>query len=309
MLIRNKVRNIDKYLTHLGDAVNYYLGVPLSELDQQSILNLGFTFPANAGESILPPSRGPAGRRNIKGYEIVQRHLPKETMYRQIQWSWKERHGRDTIDRVGIKDVAYQRYPRVQVPPYGVELSVRESPARVLYVAAGPFSIGEDTIKAANSANLLVELLGCFEVLDQALTSWLPAVTRRMNWSFLPPGESPWLNAQGPLRVLLDRQSRGNQPVIKARFDAVGAYEPEFVGVGRGGLLGYVAFGFPRRGICLLESCQTNNATYVLNETGWEEISQMTKAEILNSDAHQARLIHNRGWFDGLSDLFSRAPG
>jgi hypothetical protein len=53
-----------------------------------------------------------------------------------------------------------------------------------------------------------------------------------------------------------------------------------------------------------LESVKVNNATYVLRND-WESISQLTKAEILNNDLHETRIVHNKNWYSNLAELFN----
>ncbi|OZO59867.1 hypothetical protein CG699_03840 [Escherichia coli] len=43
------------------------------------------------------------------------------------------------------------------------------------------------------------------------------------------------------------------------------------------------------------ESSQCNNATYILNNN-WQQLSQLTKAEILDGNLHHARVIHRVNW-------------
>jgi hypothetical protein len=54
-------------------------------------------------------------------------------------------------------------------------------------------------------------------------------------------------------------------------------------------------FGFENKDFFILESIYTGNATYVLGEN-WEEISKLSKDEILNQDLHQERIIHYQNW-------------
>ena len=55
----------------------------------------------------------------------------------------------------------------------------------------------------------------------------------------------------------------------------------------------------------ILECVHFGNATYVFGDD-WEILSQMTKAEILNSDLQQDRLIHRENWDRSLAGLFRR---
>lgn len=302
-----RTRNIKRYLGHLSTGQVYYLGLPISADVKVILTELGFSNPLRAGESILPPaSSGAASRRNANGIEIIHPDKPKETRYRQIEWTWTEFRGRDQrAVKTGIKDVPYLRYPRTVLPPYSIELEIRQRMDGNFFLTTGPFHVQLDKdVRATSTANMLIETFQAFEVLDENLISWLPTNTKRLNWELLPPGRNPWANARPALNSIVSRQAMGNQPVIQARFDAVGQHSPEFVAVGLNGFSDYIVFGFPSQRICILESCQVNNATYVLNSEDWEEISQKSKVEILDARAHRTRLIHTRGWFAELADLF-----
>lgn len=106
----------------------------------------------------------------------------------------------------------------------------------------------------------------------------------------------PWEKLQRLLKPIVDRQPDGNRAVIDKRHETISAYNPEFVAVGQGGFDGYVIFGFPSKSLFILESTQVNNATYVLDRN-WEDLSAMTKAELLNNNLHKKRLIHRENWF------------
>jgi hypothetical protein len=106
----------------------------------------------------------------------------------------------------------------------------------------------------------------------------------------------PWTQLQHHLRPIVEQQPDGNRAVIDKRHETISAYNPDFVAVGRGGFDGYVIFGFSSKALFILESTQVNNATYVLDRD-WEELSSMTKAELLDNDLHRERLIHRKSWF------------
>ena len=308
MIVNRKTRNINGHLTHLNVGDEYFVGLPVNSISVEMLQRLGFEIPVHNGQSILPSAkRGAASRRNAEGFDIVHRDLPKETKYRQISWSWTEYHGRDKVEKTGVKDVPYLRYPRTRIPPYAVEIQVHTRMDGTAFIVSGPFKVREDLdLVATNTANVFREQLGGFEVLNPALETWIAAPIRRLNWELLPAGRSPWASAKPAVDQIVESAAPGNRPVIAQRFAAIGGYEPEFVAIGRGGFEGYVVFGFPRYGMCLLENRQVNNATYVLAESSWMTVSQFTKAEILAGGAHRGRLIHTRGWFDELNGLLGR---
>ncbi|APA86020.1 hypothetical protein BJG93_11875 [Paraburkholderia sprentiae WSM5005] len=310
-MVNRKTRNINRDLAHLRAGERYLLGLPLNTIPDQRLKRVGLgAHPAN-GTRVLPPaSGGAASRRNANGFDIIHRDQPKETRYRQISWTWTEHHGRDTVEKTDVKDVPYLRYPRTSVSPYAVELQVQTRSDGMSFVVAGPFTVGSGLdATATNTANVFVEQFGGFEVLTLALGAWVAAPVRRVNWELLPPGRNPWLSAKPALDRIVSSAPAGNRNVIAARFAAIGGHAPDFVAVGAAGFDGYAVFGFPRQGFCLLESRQVNNATYVLSDTDWERVSQMSKAEILSAGAHQRRLIHTRNWFDELELMFTTSPG
>lgn len=310
MKFNRKTRGIAKYLTHLKPGDQYWLGLP-AEVNVGRLRELGFSVPLVAGERLLPSADGgPACRRNAQGDEIVHRDRPMETAFRQVEWHWTEFRGRyDREERSKIVDVPYERYPRTAIPPYAVELEIRAAEKDDIYVVAGPFAVTPvNDERATNTANVFVELFRQCMVLRADMTAWEKVPVRQLNWELLPPGRNPWASAQPALEPVVQKAEEGNQPVIRARFEAIGRYDPEFVAVGTGGFDGYVVFGFPRLGFCVLECRSVNNATYILNEDSWGQVSMLTKAEILDAKLHRARLVHRENWFTSVAKLLGRRP-
>ena len=303
MHINRKTRDISKFLKHLQPSNQFMLGVAIDAHIESCLIGLGFESPISPGQSLLPPkSKGPATRRNSEGFEITHRDQPMEIAYRQAEWHWKQFSGHDSFEEKSkIVDIPYKRYPRTPVPPYSVELAIKKREDGAIFVVAGPFLNNEGNLSAAtNTANMLHELFNGFEILSKDLASWISAPVRRLNWRLLPLGKNPWVSAGPVLEEMIRREPAGNQSVLRARLTAVGEKKPDFVAVGLGGFDGYTVFGFSNAGVCVLESPKVNNATYLLPMESWEAISQMTKAEILDTKAHKARLIHNRTWFADL---------
>ncbi|QOK83661.1 hypothetical protein HF906_00045 [Ralstonia solanacearum] len=308
MRIDRKTRDINRYLSHLQQGETYYLGLRVLPEHSIRIAALGFSSPITSGERMLPPARrGAASRRNADGYDIVHRDQPMETAYRQISWTYSQWHGDRQVEVTEVKDVPYNRYPRTRVAPYGLELVVSEDSTGAPCIVTGPFQVTDiQTIVATNSANMLVEQFGSFEVLDSSLQPSVSVQVRRLNWKLLPTGRNPWQSAWPSLETVIQKSRGKSRQVIEARFREVGKYAPEFIAIGLGGFDDYVVFGFASKGICVLESRFTNNATYVLAYTSWEVVSQMSKEQILSASAHEARLIHDRNWFDALAEVLGR---
>lgn len=308
MNIDRRTRDINRYLSHLNQRATYYLGLRVRPVHAARLEALGFSSPLTVGERLLPPARrGAASRRNADGFDIVHRDQPMETMYRQISWTYSQWHGDRQVEVTEVKDVPYNRYPRTRVPPYGIELEVSADPNGGHCIVTGPFQRTDaQTTVATNTANMLVEQFGSFEVFDSSLQPSIHVPVRRLNWKLLPPGRNTWQSAWPSLETVIQKSRGKSQQVIEARFVEVGKYNPEFIAIGLGGFDDYVVFGFPSKGMCVLESRFTNNATYVLAHTNWEVVSQMTKEQILSASAHEDRLIHDRNWFAALAEVLGR---
>lgn len=307
MLITKRLRKMDAVLDTFQEQGRVYL--LFSDVDAQvaRIKDLGFSVPFVAGESLLPDAKfGRGARRNANGYELIHRDQPKEIRYHQIEWTWTERHGPDLVERTGIKDRPYYRYPRTAVLPFSVELKLHKQNDDAHSIMAGPFNLTEQDAIASlqNAIHMFVELFGHCRVV--ANIDDIPAVrTRQLNWEILPVGKRPWEETERALQRLIERSKPNEQPVLQARFDEILAYHPDLIATGRGGFARYVVHGWTKQHVYLLESMQVNNATYVLNED-WEAVSKATKAEILHADAHEARLIHREQWFDELRQFMEQ---
>jgi hypothetical protein len=83
--------------------------------------------------------------------------------------------------------------------------------------------------------------------------------------------------------------------VAEFRVKEITRHTPDFIAVGMGGFSDYVVFGFTDRRRYVLESPLLGNATYVFRDD-WERFAALSKAEIIQGDLQEARLIHNKRW-------------
>lgn len=293
-------------LTGLEDGTTFRVALLHIDGHREALVDAGFVE-LDIGEKVLPAVDGPVSNRNANGRTVVHRDQPMETAYRQVRWSWTEYHGPNRVEQEETKDVSYKRYPRTQLPPYAVELTIVDRDGDPIVVSDPVEYVDDNEELIVHSVNLFLELFGQCDILDVDLDPVTVPVTRRLNWTVLPEGEYPWERTREELETVVNRAPEGNRPVIWERLETIAAHEPDFTAVGRGGFAGYVVFGFEDRSIYVLESAFYGNATYVLGDD-WQRLSQLTKAELLDRDLHEQRIIHRAdSWRPAIHSLLREA--
>ena len=304
-MIINKKRivNIQLYWHLIEDENEFYIGVSdLSRFNTQ-LNRIGFSQNLELGETILPKIVGPVTRFNAEGKNNKLKDLPKETAYRQVMWKWKQFTGGGNYEEIEeIRDIPYERYQVEFMSPPSEELSVVEVDNTKMILSSRILKTEANSIKARNIFNIFFEIFGECMMLNTNLdTIKLPKVVRK-NWSVLPLGEYPFESIEEYINQGLQIVRNRNHRVIKQRVQKISSFEPNFIAVGNAGFSGYWIFGFPNKNIYILESVYPNNATYVLGEN-WENISRMSKSDILRNDFHIARLVHRISWNEEISKL------
>lgn len=307
MIIRKKrIRTINNNVR--GFRRGDHVVVALRDLDRFSneLARAGFSRNLEVGETVLPTAVGPISTFNAEGRYEIHKDQPKETAYRLGEWKWKEFRGRyDTVEKSKIVEIPYKRYPRTFIDPPSIELTIAQDDVgnKVVRSTKHNFIESNDGF-LIHIVNLFLEVFGECEILREDLTPMAPARLIRLNWEVLPQGRMPWSKLQRHLRPIVERQPQGNRAVIDKRHETISVYDPEFVAVGQGGFDGYVIFGFPSKRLYILESTQINNATYVL-DSDWEDLSCMTKAELLDNNLHSERIIHRENWFSEINRVLN----
>ena len=308
MIIKaRRIRNLDRHLHGFSHGDTIVVG--LTDLDRfsEKLQELGFSAEMREGETILPPANaGPVSDYNAEGRFKVHRDQPMETAYRTVEWHWVEWHGWDRVEQSKLVDVPYQRYPRTFIPPPSVELTLASTTDGEQIIRTPTIEyLDENYESLVHIINLFLEIFRECNVLTQNLDQILSVPLRRLNWNILPPGRRPWEQLQREIDPIVRETPEGNQPVIWQRLQTVNSYQPEFLAIGRGGFSGYVIFGFPESNLYVLECIRYGNATYVFEER-WEELSQMTKAEILSGNLQRDRIVHLANWSQRLRELMEQ---
>lgn len=260
---------------------------------------IGFDGVPEVGDSILPIANGAATAFNAHGKEIVRRDLPMETRSRMINTSWQDWHGQT---HHGIQTRDYEAYPRELIPPPEEFLTGTRKDGHIV-AASRIISRDEDESDIVNILNVFLECFPSFEIVRPDLTE--PTEVRKLHWRILPQGQYPFERARQALEDYLQRLSEDERATATERIRAITRHSPDFVAVGVGGFSDYVVFGFTGRRRYVLESPNTGNATYIFRNE-WEEISHLSKREILQGHLQEDRLIHNARWHRAVSEAIGR---
>lgn len=297
---KRRIRNLQPYLRLIPENEDFYIGLSNFNENLERIQEIGFTDNLLVNEQILPKSIGPISEYNSEGKNNILKDQEKEQYVQIREWSWDDWGGNT---HTKIVYIPRERYPREFLPPPSSELKITELENNKLLVSEClNRNNGED--KILHIINLFLEIFGECDILTNELIPPISQNTVRLNWKLLPPGEYPWERVRDEVTDIIERQPRGNQPVANYRLETITEHTPNFVAIGNGGFNDYLVFGFPEKDIFILESIRTGNATYVFDQN-WEELSQLSKKEILDNELQQERIIHREDWENNINALLN----
>jgi len=297
MIIKKKrIRNLKRNFPFLKMGEKFYFGIEINSDIENKIKRAGFNK-IEEGFSALPSAIGPISLYNSEGKFIKHKNLPKETVYYQREWHWKQWCGRgETEEKSKIVDVPRERYQRSLLAPPSVELTIAKNRNGSKIIISPLVEFKKDSeAEILHIINLLLEIFGECKVYRQDLNEIILTPVKKINWRILPKGEYPWEKLKEEIKPILKKAKQGNVGIIENRIETINNLKPDFCCIGEAGFFGYIILGFTKLNIYLAESAFYGNATYVFNEN-WRELTKRTKAEILNNNLQKDRLIHKDGW-------------
>ncbi|MBZ3935179.1 hypothetical protein [Methanimicrococcus blatticola] len=295
----NKIAFLDEYINK-----KIRIAIPYSTELNEKLERIGFTPSFEMGESVLPKKIGPATKKNAEGYEIIHKDRPKEIKISTRLWTRQEWAGRDhTREVTDLVQIPYERYPRTSILPYGVELMITKDQNNQKMITTSEILCDECNLELIkNTINMYLEIFGECHILLPNMNIIQPSQFKKLNWEILPHGQYPWEVRREQVRKFIEKASKGNRATIDFRLETINSFHPDFTAMGLNGFNGYLIFGFTDKDIYILESTVINNATYIL-EKDWEELSKLTKREILSENLHKARIIHKLSWKNDITEL------
>lgn len=302
---KTRITNLDRYLSFIPKGTRFRVSV--SAESNARLDRIGFPRDCVAGTSVLPKTSGPVSRYNAEGKVVTRRDLPKESRYiRTVIWRWKEWRGKDHEEKEDYRDIYRDCYPRELLLPPSVELSLIDLDGESFIVSPELEYQDSDKDHNLHVINLMLELFGLCEILRADLTRISIPLVTKANWRFLPTGEYPWARLKTHIAQALAKSSEDIQRIIWNRIETLKSFGPSQIYVGQGGFNDYLAYVFKEHRLVVLESIRKDNAVYVFG-LNWENVSKLSKAEILNNKLQTARIIHSKGWKSRIALLLGRS--
>ncbi|MFC7500947.1 hypothetical protein [Nocardioides sp. GCM10030258] len=253
-----------------------------------------------ASGAVLPEaSRGRWSKLNLIGRVVVRKDLPKIT--KDFGGWYTPNFGDPSKGEhyVSITREVYQKQTQhgLQMPLL-VDAQVQaDGKVKIGVRVNRAFSRNDtDSPDLHLAASLVRENLGEAHAIasDLSVDDWLQ--DQIVGWELLPVGEGcPMVTVD----EIVERVGGGLRPdkaaVLRERLDAMTAFGPTAVIVGREGFRRYVGYQF-KADLVVLENFDYGNAVYVLY-SGWETDSSRPRLELIaDPDANFDRVIHRRGW-------------
>lgn len=293
-LQQKRIRKTTKLLSDIEEGQRFILGVKINEEIEDKLkerINLAQIKP---GELLFPsPLLGRMAKRNSIGEYITDKGKPKETAYRAQEWTIKDWGGNE---HTGTSYVPYKRYPRKFIEPKELKLLVikTQNEEKIVKVNRTFQNNKQDNLDIIFAANLMLEILGIVETfnLDNSDNIVETETVETINWEILPPGEMIWESVEKRQKNLLSKSSK---TLIKERFDFINEFRPDSIKKGIGGYTGYLIFEFKKQSIFIFDSIIYGDATYIF-EDDWEQVSKLTKKEIITQSLAKERIVHNKLW-------------
>lgn len=304
MIISKKRINKLTCLEWLSEGQKIVIALSDAMRFKEKLIEMGFTENLEEGERILPKILNPTTARNAEKFYIPDKTKPKEQYYQTLWWTRRQWTGRgETTEVSEFVDIPRKRYPRIEYEPYSVELILKYDEFGELMVITDLMEYKSKNHKLVlNSINIFLTNFWECEILTDKLNTLMPVKTIRLNWEVLPQGKYPWRNIKKDLEKISEGNSKTNSKIMLDKCEYINNFKPDFRAYGKSGFRGYVIFGFNQKNLYVLESIYPNNATYVFADN-WQELSQLTKAQILNDGLQNARLIHKRNWEEDIKKI------
>lgn len=248
-------------------------------------------------EPVIPPeTSGPWARRNINGWEKLQKDLPKEPRSFTFEVPNFGDHSKGTHDITQIR----QCYQRLFIPPLQASIGVYcldDSEDETVKLA---FDLDRSILPTDENfdlallmgLNILQESTGCTGVISSELSTQEVLKERLIDWEIFPSGSR---DERKFFEKTIKRLPEDKAALVKDRREFLERLHPECLLWGASlGDTAYFGAKFSDE-LVVFENIRYGNAIYVLGEN-WETLSKLSRTELLQSTNDYTRICHSKNW-------------
>ncbi|WP_052190890.1 hypothetical protein [Chitinibacter sp. ZOR0017] len=286
-----QIRSVKSIRELVGEEKGFRIAIEI-EGNEEGVIKAGFETSFTLGDAIVPAKLGKFTAFNADGREVVRKDLPKESVSRMVWGASRDWHGNI---HTGLRRRTFEMYPREWEAAPEEHFYIAGDGAKKYVVSRGLSFSKNSEQEVLFLVNLFLETFGDYIVLDEKLANFNGVKIKKLNWAILPEGEHPFERVESFVDKIASDMSDGDKKVVGYRISTILSHKPDFVAVGRGGFHGYVVMGFAKKNLFVLESPIFGNATYVFDGE-WEDVSKLTKKQILTNQLHKFRFVHSSKW-------------
>lgn len=285
----------------LKEEDSFYVGISLHDYKSSKALSK-YKLNENPkdNEELLPAKAGPISKINLEGKWERVKPERKHIINKHIEYTRKDgiHVSFDRDFNVYVKELSSQ---------YKIKLKLIKNEYEQFFIVSPKLTFTKDEItlkKITLIINLFLEIFQSYEIFTSKIEPAL-AFHKKFDFEILPSGqfneEDVETIIEGARRFTKDEKEL---KAIKERLDYIREFKPKLAGSGTKGFYGYVAFEFPDYQLAVVESMYIDNATYVFDLNGYEELIKKDKQELINNKLFKKRIKHNDVWKQKIKLLF-----
>lgn len=281
------------------------LAIQETQIKNGEFAHLGIKFINNQLniQDIITPNalKGRYAKRNIEGYDIIHKNLPKINKH----YSWEVPNFGDPYK--GYHEISFKRlvYQKTHIAPreWNIRVQLLKTELNANNNSLFTFKIYIDTILYKSDAtfkddlffaiNLLQENTYSCDIFNANITDDEFLITRTVGWEIFPAGSI------NPIITYVYSQTPNIPAEIKEhirdRISFLKSLNPTEYIAGKGMNKRYIGAKL-QDNLIVFENVEYGNAIYILFDN-WEEISQMSRIEILQRKENDfIRICHRKNW-------------
>lgn len=285
-----KIKNLEYYIKN-GYETGFRVSYPyacVSE-DTKNYLLL------NTGEYKIPPyhSKHRIVIENIYGALKIRKDLPKisKTIY-------VKRYNPRFIEYNYERDV----YQRIYGNPLNLKIGIEMDDDGNLHICSPILSNNTPDDEILMYLNLFKDLFGKFNICNPVFKDIIKMDLKK-DWDILRSG-----NREIDKKVLVDyisNQIKMPKNDFERKYGAFFKKDQCTIAIGKEGFKGYFAFIYDESLYVIMEKFKHGNATYIFLKDEWENLSKLTKTELIKNKLYIKRISHNENWNEKVLKYFS----